>query len=296
MDTIHNSKETLWEGIFPEESTYQIENFLSQEEVKFIIDWYYKKKPEKGFYLQNKQLQFVGMNSHTMIGETQGTKEVCEIVFPRIKKYFGEYKLYDELHNDVNPHSADLMCEQTRIFGPHTDAITHIPGWLTQKDIILPLWIENDAETYTYAMDQRCYMRGTHFRKGAVEKATNVYSNVLRDSYNVPGIKYLNGNEIDHDFLEKHIGPRFLKSYFEGLTVESTQENIPGNAIIKDSSVIHGPSNYNLHGASKKLNISIRMFKEVKDWRPNTVFSNINFEACNARTYYNDQNTEVTKN
>ena len=88
----------------------------------------------------------------------------------------------------------------------------------------------------------------------------------------------------------------FLKSYFEGLTVESTQENIPGNAIIKDSSVIHGPSNYNLHGASKKLNISIRMFKEVKDWKPNTVFSDINFEACNARTYYNDKNTEIAKN
>jgi len=279
LDTIHNKKETLWDGVFPEESTYQIENFLSQEEVKFIIDWYYNKKPEKGFYLQNKELEF--------IGDTHNDPAIREILFPRIEKYFGEFKLYNELHNDVNPHSADFICEQTRAFGPHTDAITHIPGWLTQKDIILPLWIENDAETFTYAMNQRCYMRGTHFRKGAVEKGTNVYSNVLRDSYNVPGIKYLNGNEIDHDFLEKHIGPRFLKSYFEGLTVESTQENIPGNAIIKDSSVIHRPSNYNLHGASKKLNISIRMFKEVKDWKPNTVFSDINFEACNARTYYN---------
>ena len=28
---------------------------------------------------------------------------------------------------------------------------------------------------------------------------------------------------------------------------KSCEENIPGNAIIKDSSVIHGPSNYNLH-------------------------------------------------
>lgn len=278
MDTIHNKKETLWEDIFPEEHTFQIENFLDQDEVKFMLDWYQKSKPSQGFYLQNKQLEF--------IGDHHNDPSVREILFPKIKKHFGEFKLYSELHSDINPHSADFICEQTRPFGPHTDAITHIPKWLTQKDIIIPLWIENDVETYTYTCKQRCYMRGTHFRKGATETGTNVYSNVLRDSYEVPGVKYLNGNELDDELLEKHIGSRFLKSYFEGLTLQSAEINVPGNAIIKDSSVIHGPSNYNLQGASRKINISIRMFKHVEGWSPDTTFSDINFEACNKRTYY----------
>ena len=280
MDSIHNPNETLWEGIFPEEDTYQIENFLDRDELKFIIDWYYKEKPQQGFYLQKKALQF--------IGDQHNDPAIREILSPKIKDKFGDFRLYSELHNDVHPHSADFICEQTRIFGPHTDAITHIPKWLTQKDIIIPLWVENDAEVYTYSLDQRCYRRATHFRKGAVEKGTNVYSNVLRDGYELEGINNLNGTEIDHDFLEKHIGPRFLKSYFEGLTLNSVEKNIPGSAIIKDSAVVHGPSNYNLKGATRKLNISIRMFKEVPDWDPNTLFSEINFEACNKRTYYNN--------
>jgi len=288
LDTIHNENETLWQGIFPEEDTYQIENFLSKEEVKFIIDWYYEQKPKQGFYLQEKQLQF--------IGDIHEDPAVREIIFPKIQKHFGDFRLYSQLHNDTNPHSADFICEQTRIFAPHTDAITHIPGWLTQKDIIIPLWIENDAETYTYSLDQRCYRRGTHFRKGATSGGINVYSNVLRDSYEIEGVTNVNGNEIDHDFIEQHIGNRFLKSYFEGLTVNSIDKNVPGSAIIKDSSVVHGPSNYNLKGATRKLNISIRMFKEVPDWKPNTLFSKINFEACNKRTYYNDKKTEVTGN
>ena len=115
-----------------------------------------------------------------------------------------------------------------------------------------------------------------------------MYSNVLRDGYEVEGVKYLNGTAIDHDFIEDHIGDRFIKSYFEGLTLKSVEMNVPGNAIIKDSSVVHGPSNYNLKGATRKLNISITMFKAVEEWRPNTVFSDINFEACNKRTYYAD--------
>lgn len=278
MDTIHNSDETLWQGVFPEEDTYQIENFLDNEEVEFIIDWYHREKPKQGFYLQEKALQF--------IGDQHEDPAIREIIFPKIRKYFGDFRLYSQLHKDINPHSADFICEQTRIFGPHTDAITHIPGWLTQKDIIIPLWIENDAETYTYSLDQRCYRRGTHFRKGSTDTGTNVYSNVLRDSYAVPGVTNLNGNEIDHDFIEQHIGNRFAKTYFEGLTLRSLEQNVPGHAIIKDSSVIHGPSNYKLKGATRKLNISIRMFKEVQEWEPNTVFSKINFEACNKRTYY----------
>lgn len=277
MNEFNNPNETLWDGIFPEEDVYQIEKFFDNTEVKFLIDWYYKNINNQGWHIQGGNLNYI-----------ENFKEVSEILLPKIQKHFGEFRLYNQIHNDEHPHSADFFIEQTKIFAPHTDAITHIPKWLTQKDIVIPLWIENDAEVYTYNFNQRCYRRSTHFRKGSKDTGLNVYSNALRETYDIEGIKYLNGNEIDYDFVENHIGDRFSPTYFEGMTVHSIEKNIPGNAIIKDTALIHGPSNYHLKGASKKLNISIRMFKKVEDWNPDTTFSTRSFEQSkNKRVYHN---------
>ena len=277
INEFNNPNETLWDGIFPEEDVYQIEKFFDNTEVKFLVDWYYKNIKNQGWHIQGGDLNYI-----------ENFKEVSEILLPKIQKHFGEFRLYKHIHNDEHPHSADFFIEQTKIFAPHTDAITHIPKWLTQKDIVIPLWIENDAEVYTYNFNQRCYRRSTHFRKGSKDTGLNVYSNALRETYDIEGIKYLNGNEIDYDFVENHIGDRFSPTYFEGMTVHSIEKNIPGNAIIKDTALIHGPSNYHLKGASKKLNISIRMFKKVDDWNPNTTFSTRSFEQSkNKRVYHN---------
>jgi len=277
MNEFNNPNETLWDGIFPEEDVYQIEKFFDNIEVKFLVDWYYKNINNQGWHIQGGNLNYI-----------ENFKEVSEILLPKIQKHFGEFRLYNQIHNDEHPHSADFFIEQTKIFAPHTDAITHIPKWLTQKDIVIPLWIENDAEVYTYNFNQRCYRRSTHFRKGSKDTGLNVYSNALRETYDIEGIKYLNGNEIDYDFVENHIGDRFSPTYFEGMTVHSIEKNIPGNAIIKDTALIHGPSNYHLKGASKKLNISIRMFKKVDDWNPDTTFSIRSFEQSkNKRVYHN---------
>jgi len=277
INEFNNPNETLWDGIFPEEDVYQIEKFFDNTEVKFLVDWYYKNINNQGWHIQGGYLNYI-----------ENFKEISEILLPKIQKHFGEFRLYNHIHNDEYPHSADFFIEQTKIFAPHTDAITHIPKWLTQKDIVIPLWIENDAEVYTYNFNQRCYRRSTHFRKGSKDTGLNVYSNALRETYDIEGIKYLNGNEIDYDFVENHIGDRFSPTYFEGMTVHSIEKNIPGNAIIKDTALIHGPSNYHLKGASKKLNISIRMFKKVDNWNPNTTFSTRSFEQSkNKRVYHN---------
>lgn len=277
INEFNNPNETLWDGIFPEEDVYQIEKFFDNIEVKFLVDWYYKNINNQGWHIQGGNLNYI-----------ENFKEVSEILLPKIQKHFGEFRLYNQIHNDEHPHSADFFIEQTKIFAPHTDAITHIPKWLTQKDIVIPLWVENDAEVYTYNFNQRCYRRSTHFRKGSKDTGLNVYSNALRETYDIEGIKYLNGNEIDYDFVENHIGDRFSPTYFEGMTVHSIEKNIPGNAIIKDTALIHGPSNYHLKGASKKLNISIRMFKKVDDWNPDTTFSIRSFEQSkNKRVYHN---------
>ena len=277
MNEFNNPNETLWDGIFPEEDVYQIEKFFDNIEVKFLVDWYYKNINNQGWHIQGGNLNYI-----------ENFKEVSEILLPKIQKHFGEFRLYNQIHNDEHPHSADFFIEQTKIFAPHTDAITHIPKWLTQKDIVIPLWIENDAEVYTHNFNQRCYRRSTHFRKGSKDTGLNVYSNALRETYDIEGIKYLNGNEIDYDFVENHIGDRFSPTYFEGMTVHSIEKNIPGNAIIKDTALIHGPSNYHLKGASKKLNISIRMFKKIDDWNPDTTFSIRSFEQSkNKRVYHN---------
>jgi|TARA_B110000211_G_scaffold149332_1_gene169966 hypothetical protein len=284
----NNPNETFFDGVFPEEDVYQIEKFFDDKEVSFLVDWYYKNKNKEGWHILNGDLSYIE-NGHIY-------DEVLEILFPKLTKHFGKFKLYNQINNDKHPHSADFFIEQNKIFAPHTDSITHIPKWLTQKDIVIPLWIENDAEVYTYNFNQRCYRRSTHFRKGSKDVGLNVYSNALRGSYDIDGVKYLNGTEIDHDFIENHIGDAVLTSHFEGMTVKSLEKNIPGNAIIKDSSIIHGPSNYHLKGSGKKLNISIRLFKEVEDWNPDTTFSVRSFEESrNKRTYYNDKKIKITK-
>jgi len=282
INDFNNPNETLWDNIFPEEDVYQIENFFDKTEVKFLVDWYYKNRHSEGWYIQEGNLSYIE-NGHLY-------DEVQEILIPKLTKHFGEFRLYNQINSDKYPHSADFFIEQTKIFAPHTDAITHIPKWLTQKDIVIPLWIENDAEVFTYNFNQRCYRRSTHFRKGSKDTGLNLYSNALRETYNIDGVKYLNGNEIDWDFIENHIGDRFSPTYFEGMTVKSIEKNVPGNAIVKDTAIIHGPSNYHLKGAKKKLNISIRLFKKVEDWNPNTIFSVKGFEdSKNKRNYYNDQ-------
>ena len=85
-------------------------------------------------------------------------------------------------------------------------------------------WIENDVEVYTYNFNQRMYRRATHFRKGSDDKGLNVYSNALRETYDIPGMKYLNGNQVDYDFVADHIGDRFSYVYFEGFTVHSIEK------------------------------------------------------------------------
>lgn len=279
QDVFHNPNETSWEGIFPEESTYEIQNFLSQDDINFIIDWYYNFKKEKGFWVENGNLSLIDnfyMDSPVL----------QEILFPELEKHLGEFKLYNQITKDEVLHTADFIMEQTKPFGPHTDAITHIDQWLTWKDVIIPLWIENDAETWTYCFNQRCYLRATHFRKNSLDQAKNVYSNVLRTSYNHPAIKYLNDDIIDYNFFDKHYGNYDHIDWFQGMTLESEFQNIPGNIIIKDSSIIHGPSNYQLAGAHKKLNISLRLFKYVESWHPDTTYSYIHHGECTQRAYY----------
>ena len=42
INEFNNPNETLWDGIFPEEDVYQIEKFFDDQEVKFLVDYYYR--------------------------------------------------------------------------------------------------------------------------------------------------------------------------------------------------------------------------------------------------------------
>ena len=101
-------------------------------------------------------------------------------------------------------------------------------------------------------------------------------------------MKYLNGNTVDYDFVADHINDRFSPVYFEGLQCIVLKKMCLNNAIIKDSSIIHEPSNYHLKEQVKKLNISIRMFKKVEDYNPDTTFNTMNYnkDVTNKRVYH----------
>ena len=107
MNEFNNPNETLWDGIFPEEDVYQIEKFFDKIEVKFLVDWYYKNINNQGWHIQGGNLNYI-----------ENFKEVSEILLPKIQKHFGEFRLYNQIHNDEHPHSADFFIEQTKTRNP----------------------------------------------------------------------------------------------------------------------------------------------------------------------------------
>ena len=119
INTIHNPNETLWDGIFPEEDVYQIEKFFDDQEVKFLVDYYYKNIKTEGWHIQGGNLNYI---------EDFKNKEVSELILPRIEKHFGEFRLYDQIHNDKTPHSADFFIEQKNIFVTMTQSHIYLNG------------------------------------------------------------------------------------------------------------------------------------------------------------------------
>ncbi len=275
QDLIHNPNETFYKEYLPASEPIQNPGFLNSSELSFFLSFFKKKFPNHGFGLANKLFFILCPFDFP---------ELKEILAPKLSSIFGEFYIYSDINLDPVPQSSDFFIYQTKIFMPHTDSITHIPGYLHYKDVILPLAVDKDKHTSTYVCDQRYYGRASHLMHGKKCNKTTKYSNIFRkhtyDYYGVEGVQKNHKNQVSTDWLNTNIGNVIPHSFFRGLSIKRMFKWIPGSIIIQDPSLIHGPTNYKLHGANWKLGISIRIFKKNIKWQPNTIFSRYK-PSCN---------------
>ena len=283
-DIIHNPNEISFKPFVKDTEPYQIENFLTSEELLSIKNFFDNKLYEDGHSLSDSLYFLMYPFNYPLIRE---------ILKPKIKKELGEFYSYSDIHFDIVPQSSDFFILQNNIFMPHTDSITHIPGYLPHKDVLIPLAIDKDKSTNMYTCEQRYYKRSSHLKYGHFSDYVTKYSNIFRckpyNEYGIENVTFDPDKMINEDWLNHNIGDSQKHSIFQGLSIRREFEWIPGSAIIQDTSIIHGPTNFKLRGAKWKLGISIRVFKKNPDWQPNTLYSQYE-PVCGLSRLNNDQN------
>ena len=239
--------------------TYQIFNFLNNEEVLIILNVFDEEFEENGFtFLDN----FYQINDPLLF------KPIREFLYQKIHNLVGEFETYNNIKQLIGiDHNCDFILKQHQIFMPHTDKIISIPGYCHCMDLIFPLAVDNNILTTFYICHQRYYEKACHLKyKSKLGKYQPIYADVFNEKpYEFYGVKYMDyENQVSKDWLEKNIGDGLPHEYFNGLSIEKEFNWLSGSVIIQDPSIIHGPTNYQLKGAEWKMGMTIRIFKNEK--------------------------------
>jgi hypothetical protein len=214
---------------------FSLENFLSQDEINFLIDYY--ETDDKKIHKNTGPV-----TSRELRDEFNTVPELIAI-FDRIKSYIGECGIYTSFMFHTN--TAHLI---------HNDDDKLFP--LTYKAITIPLRIEYELEDTGHpdlCIFDQYYLEGpSKFFNGA---------RGITSYYNVPVYDYFqvcnkSKNRISLEIYNKyftHLRPRWL----EGLSINSIHTWKPGNAIFFDAVRLHCASNFPSMGIKKKLGLSI---------------------------------------
>jgi hypothetical protein len=269
QDLIHNPADKSYEGFFQEEDVYQILDFLSEDEVEFCKRFYYDKQMSEGVQLSK---------SHFFLVYPLDYPELKEILIPKLNNLFGEWYSYNKINDDEQKQSSDFFFWQQGIFAPHTDSIIHIANYIPYKDVLIPLEMYNNADAPYYSLNQRWYGRGCHFKYSYDDHIFSLYSDILKNKpyYEYPFFKYYEYNKskmISKEWYDQYFDKRYPYKMLEGFSINKMVPWTPGSAIINDTSVIHGATNYKKRNGKFKLGITLRIFKYREDYNPSTVFS-----------------------
>jgi hypothetical protein len=263
-DIIHNPDDRSYKEFVDPEETYAIENFLSNDEIQIIKNLF-----------NNNQTQHIDIkNKIQILQQPFRFKEFCDIITPKLTSLFpNSYRLTEFLPESTQ--SSDFIMYQTMIFPPHTDSIIHVPNYVPFKDLLIPLAVDDNITCPFYTCNQRFYGRASSLRYGTVDNVVAIYSNTVRfttyQNYGIENIKDSDMTGAFYDnFLKNEIWP---KSVWNGLTLNQLFDWIPGNMIVMDPSVIHGPTNYKLSGGQSKMGLTIRLFKYNCQYNPDPTFS-----------------------
>jgi hypothetical protein len=213
---------------------YSVENFLTEDQVSHLINLFDSQQIE-----QNKVYKNTGPITLDIVNFLDDL--VVKYIFDQLKELIGDFELTAGFFFWTNyPHII------------HNDDTFELPEGV-YKGITLPLQINRGIGD---ELPKLCFFDQFYFHGPAkfFNKSVNIptyYNKQIYEYSQVDGI--VNEPFNDSNKLFTHLKPEWL----EGLSLHSTLEWKPGNALIFDSVRLHCASDFRQLGIKSKLGISI---------------------------------------
>lgn len=214
-------------------SPRSVENFLTPAEVQELISLY--KSSDTGAPLVYKNTGPVTLNINDYLD-----RPVFKSIWQRIEKEIGAFEMTAGFFFWTNyPHII------------HNDDTFELPDTV-YKGINLPLEFEGLSNIYPKLcfFDQYYFHGPAKFFNGSNSIPT-YYNRQIYEYSNVSGT--VNRPFVDGDKFFTHLNYKWL----EGLSLQTSLDWIPGNALIFDSVQLHCASDFRQLGIKSKLGISI---------------------------------------
>jgi hypothetical protein len=237
---------------------FAIENFLSDEQVKYLVTMFEAHKDNEVNPTERKVYKNTG--PITLDIRSRINDPVMSNILTKIKSVIGHYEITAGFFFQTNyPHII------------HNDDLFQLPDGI-YRAITLPLKINRTVESTEIPklcfFDQFYFHGPSKFFKGGQDRNIATYYNQLIYDYtNVDGLLDYNAiSEETRQQLLSHLEPQWL----DGLSLHSALPWNIGSALIFDSTRLHAASDFRKIGVESKLAISIftSIPAEVKENSP----------------------------
>lgn len=209
---------------------FSVENFLSADEVAYLVELFNKSQEKT-----HKNTGPITVDLKPYFNDS-----VVEKIITKLKEHILDFEITAAFFFQTDyPHII------------HNDDTFELPDTV-YKGITLPLHISGEYSMFPSLcfFDQFYFHGPAKFFKDDADVPT-YYNKQVYDYSDVDNLSNLTFN--DQDKLLTHLKSRWL----DGLSLHSTLDWIPGNALIFDSTRLHCASDFRKLGITSKLGISI---------------------------------------
>jgi len=217
---------------------FSIKNFLSSDEIDYLVKLYDQSSDLTISQYQGK----IKKNTGPITLEfTQFVDDpIIEKILEKLKKVIGDFEITAALFFKTDyPHII------------HNDDTYELPEGV-YKGITLPLKAYGTfSEFPKLCFFDQMYFHGPAKFFNESEQIPTYYNRQIYDYSDIDGLTF--EESIDYDSYFTHLNPKWLK----GLSLHSTLDWVPGDALIFDSIRLHCASDFRKLGIKEKLAISI---------------------------------------
>lgn len=213
-----------------------VENFLSQEEVNYLIDLY-EQIDELSDRKIKKNTGPVTLDIGPLLND-----RIISLIMQRVKEKIGEFEMTAGFFFKTDyPHII------------HNDDTFELPDTV-YKAITIPLKVYGQNLGYPSLcfFDQLYFHGPAKFFKGE-EFIPTYYNTQIYDYRDVCGLKQ---DAVDETLYKKYF-THLERSWLEGLSLHSVVKWMPTSAVIFDSVRLHCASDFRKVGIEAKLGISV---------------------------------------